>query len=88
MRFATPVVHANVALGTGDICLDLLKDKWTPMYTVLNCVRAVRMRRAYPDTNCPVNLDVAVLLREGDVLGAKSLVECYIRLEGGRYLGP
>ncbi|KAK3329414.1 ubiquitin-conjugating enzyme/RWD-like protein [Apodospora peruviana] len=81
IRFATPVVHANVNLQTGEICLDLLKDAWTPAYSVLECVRAVRMLLAYPEINSPLNLDVAALIRAGDRLGARRLVQLWVEEE-------
>ncbi|KAI1844256.1 hypothetical protein JX265_010314 [Neoarthrinium moseri] len=87
MTFATPVVHANVALATGEICLDLLKDAWTPAYGVLESVRAVRMLLGCPETDSPLNVDVAALVRAGDHLGARRLVEFWVRDEGGRYEG-
>ncbi|EXV04253.1 ubiquitin-activating enzyme E2 family protein, partial [Metarhizium robertsii] len=59
MRFVTPIVHPNIALQTGEICLDLLKDAWTPAYSVLECVRAVRMLLSCPETDSPLNVDVA-----------------------------
>ncbi|EOO02033.1 putative ubiquitin-conjugating enzyme protein [Phaeoacremonium minimum UCRPA7] len=87
IRFATPIVHANIALQTGEICLDLLKDKWTPAYSVLECVRAVRMLLAYPVPDSPLNVDVAALLRGGDVLGTRRLVELWCSEGEGRYDG-
>lgn len=88
MRFITPIVHPNIALDTGEICLDLLKDAWTPTYTVLESVRAVRMLLSCPETDSPLNVDAAALLRGGDVLGAQKLVEFWCADEGGRYDGP
>ncbi|KAK1545345.1 ubiquitin-conjugating enzyme, partial [Colletotrichum paranaense] len=85
IRFATPVVHANIALQTGEICLDLLKDAWTPAYSVLESVRAVRTLLAYPETDSPLNVDVAALLRGGDVLGTRALVEFWCRDDEGRW---
>ncbi|KAI0383856.1 ubiquitin-conjugating enzyme/RWD-like protein [Hypomontagnella monticulosa] len=87
ITFRTPIVHANVALRSGEICLDLLKDKWTPTYSVLECVRAVRMLLSYPETDSPLNVDVAALIRGGDAVGARRLVEFWCRDEGGRYEG-
>ncbi|KAK3394203.1 putative ubiquitin protein [Podospora didyma] len=78
IAFATPIVHANVALDTGEICLDLLKDAWTPAYSVLECVRAVRMLLAHPAVDSPLNVDVAALLRAGDAVGARALVELWV----------
>lgn len=87
IAFATPVVHANVSLETGEICLDLLnsgtgsssKSAWTPAYSVLECVRAVRMLLASPEPDSPLNVDAAALLRAGDALGARRLVEFWSR---------
>ncbi|KFH47978.1 Ubiquitin-conjugating enzyme E2-like protein [Hapsidospora chrysogenum ATCC 11550] len=88
MRFATPIVHPNIALQNGEICLDLLKDAWTPAYSVLECVRAVRMLLSCPETDSPLNVDVAALLRGGDVLGTRKLVEFWCADDEGRYDGP
>ncbi|KAI0176225.1 ubiquitin-conjugating enzyme/RWD-like protein [Hypoxylon sp. FL1284] len=87
IAFRTPVVHANVALRGGEICLDLLKEAWTPAYSVLECVRAVRLLLSCPETDSPLNVDVAALLRQGDALGARRLVEFWCRDDAGRYDG-
>ncbi len=81
IAFATPIVHANVHPQTGEICLDLLKDAWTPAYSVLECVRAIRMLLGAPGVDSPLNVDVAALLRDGDVRGARALVELWVEEE-------
>jgi len=88
MRFVTSIVHPNIALDTGEICLDLLKDAWTPTYSILQCVRAVRMLLGYPEVDSPLNVDAAVLLREKDYLGMRKLVEFWCSDERGRFDGP
>ncbi|KAI1128408.1 ubiquitin-conjugating enzyme [Nemania abortiva] len=88
MAFRTEIVHANVALKSGEICLDLLKDAWTPAFSVLECVRAVRMLLAYPGVDSPLNVDVAALIRAGDTLAARRLTEYWCTLDRGRYQGP
>ncbi|KGQ11921.1 Protein PEROXIN-4 [Beauveria bassiana D1-5] len=87
MRFVTQIVHPNIALQNGEICLDLLKDAWTPTYSVLECVRAVRMLLSCPETDSPLNVDVAALLRGGDVVGTRRLVELWCSEDRGRYEG-
>ena len=74
-------MHANVNLQNGEICLDLLKDAWTPAYSVLECVRAIRMLLGAPGVDSPLNVDIAALLREGDALGARRLVELWAEEE-------
>lgn len=86
ITFATPIVHPNIALDTGEICLDLLKDAWTPAYSILETVRAVLGLLSYPEVDSPLNVDVAALLRSGDVVGTRRLVELWCSGEG-RYDG-
>ena len=88
MTFRTQIVHANVALKDGEICLDLLKDAWTPAYSVLECVRAVRMLLSCPGIDSPLNVDIAALIRTGDTLAARRLTEYWCTQEKGRYDGP
>lgn len=86
--FVTPIVHANIALQTGEICLDLLKDAWTPAYGILETIRAIRMLLSSPETDSPLNVDVAALIRAGDHVGARRLVEFWVNDEEGRFTGP
>ncbi|MCJ1251417.1 hypothetical protein MMC30_008650 [Trapelia coarctata] len=74
VRFVTPVCHPNVNFKTGEICLDLLKTSWTGAYTITSTLSAIHQLLSYPDPNSPLNVDVAVLLREGDTVGAEGLV--------------
>ncbi|KAI1263048.1 ubiquitin-conjugating enzyme [Xylariaceae sp. FL1019] len=85
ITFKTSIIHPNISLQKGEICLDLLKDAWTPAYSVLECVRAVRMLLSCPETDSPLNVDVAALIRGGDTVGARRLVMFWC--EGERYYG-
>lgn len=87
MEFATAVVHPNVSLATGEICLDLFKDAWSPAYSVLEVVRAVRMLLSCPETDSPLNVDFAALMRGGDIVGCRALVELWCKGGEGRYDG-
>ncbi|KAI0911790.1 ubiquitin-conjugating enzyme [Ustulina deusta] len=88
IAFRTQIVHANVALKDGEICLDLLGDAWTPAYSVLECVRAVRLLLSCPGVDSPLNVDVAALIRAGDTLAARRLTEYWCtQEERGRYEG-
>ncbi|CAG9937903.1 unnamed protein product [Clonostachys rosea] len=87
IQFVTPILHPNIAPDTGEICLDLLKDAWTPAYSVLESVRAVRMLLSCPETDSPLNVDLAALVRNGDAVGARRLVEFWCSDESSRYNG-
>jgi peroxin-4 len=63
-----------VFLQTGEICLDLLKTAWTPAYTLQMTVEAIWQMLAAPGIDSPLNVDVAALIRQGDAIGAESLV--------------
>lgn len=53
----------------------------------MESVRAVRMLLGCPETDSPLNVDVAALIRGGDELGARRLVEFWVGDDGGRYEG-
>jgi len=48
--FETPVYHCNVS-EAGGICLDILKEQWSPNLTVPRCLEAIRIMLARPDTD-------------------------------------
>ncbi len=62
---------------TGEICLDLLKTSWSPAYTIAQTLTAVRQLLTDPEPDSPLNVDVAGLLRQGDMVGAEALVRFY-----------
>lgn len=83
--FKTRICAANVDFGTGEICLDLLKDRWTPAYTLAMCVEAVLQMLDEPGVDSPLNVDVARLIRDGDTVAAEGLVRFWC--EESRYEG-
>ncbi|KFZ18484.1 hypothetical protein V502_04078 [Pseudogymnoascus sp. VKM F-4520 (FW-2644)] len=87
VRFRTRVVGSNVDFETGEVCLDLLKDNWSPAYTLEKTVEAVALMLANPGVDSPLNVDVAALLRSGDAVGAESLVRWAAAESWGRYEG-
>lgn len=81
ITFKTPCCHPNVAFTTGEICLDLLKTSWTPAYGIVSSLEAVQqLLSAGGEADSPLNLDIAKLVREGDLVGAEGLVRLYTRM--------
>lgn len=82
IKFQTPCCHPNVNFKTGEICLDLLNGSaWTPAYSIVKTLEAVQqLLGAGGEPDSPLNLDVAKLLRAGDVLGAEALVRFYTQM--------
>ncbi|KAF2722139.1 UBC-like protein [Polychaeton citri CBS 116435] len=78
LRFLTPCCHPNVNFKTGEICLDLLKNAWTPTYGIVSTLEAVQqLLSAGAEPDSPLNIDLAKLVRDGDLIGAEALVRFY-----------
>ncbi|KAI9710023.1 MAG: hypothetical protein M1828_002326 [Chrysothrix sp. TS-e1954] len=79
--FATPICHPNVHFRSGEICLDLLKDAWTPAYRISQTLTAVHQLLTSAQPDSPLNVDIAQLLRQGDLIGAEGLVRFWCQKE-------
>jgi peroxin-4 len=75
ITFVTKVCHANVKWETGEICLDVLKENWTPILGVVGALEAILRLLGEPGMDSPLNVDVAALGRQGDSVGGRALVE-------------
>jgi len=81
IHFITPCCHPNVNFKTGEICLDLLKTSWTPAYGMVSSLEAVQqLMSAGGEPDSPLNIDLARLLRENDLVAAEGLVRFYTGL--------
>ena len=81
VKFITPICHPNVDFKTGEICLDLLKTDWSPAYTVSTTLTSVHQLLTSAEPNSPLNVDIAALMRNGDLVGAESLIKFYTETE-------
>lgn len=59
---------------TGEICLDLLKEEWTPVLGIVGALEAVGRLLGEPGLDSPLNVEVAALGRQGDAVGVRGLV--------------
>ncbi|KAJ1678316.1 E2 ubiquitin-protein ligase peroxin 4, partial [Spiromyces aspiralis] len=73
LKFLTTVCHPNVKFDSGEICLDILKDQWSPAWTIKSTCLAISLLLSNPEPSSPLNCDVANLLRCGDRIGYDSL---------------
>ena len=64
VRFQTKVFHPNVWWEDGLICVDILKDGWTPSYDVLAILHSIRLLLVDPNPLSPANLEAALLYRD------------------------
>lgn len=54
VKFITPCFHPNVDTG-GNICLDILKDKWSALYDVRTILLSIQALLGEPNINSPLN---------------------------------
>uniref|UniRef100_A0A8C5R8L4 Deoxynucleotidyltransferase terminal-interacting protein 1 n=1 Tax=Leptobrachium leishanense TaxID=445787 RepID=A0A8C5R8L4_9ANUR len=62
VKFVTPCFHPNVD-SHGNICLDILKDKWSALYDVRTILLSIQSLLAEPNNESPFNLNAAELWR-------------------------
>lgn len=55
VRFVTPCFHPNVD-SAGNICLDILKEKWSALYDVRSILLSVQSLLGEPNTSSPLNI--------------------------------
>ena len=53
MRFRSRVWHPNVSSANGAICLDILKDQWSPALTLKTALLSLQALLASPEPNDP-----------------------------------
>ncbi|KAI1006882.1 hypothetical protein K3495_g1343 [Podosphaera aphanis] len=86
IHFVTKICHANVDWDTGELCLDVLQERWTPVLGVVGALECVGRLLAEAGTDSPLGIEVAALERDGDMVGKRSLVGFWCseeRWEGG-----
>ena len=59
MKFDTKVYHPNVSSVTGAICLDILKNAWSPVITLKSALISLQALLQSPEPNDPQDAEVA-----------------------------
>ncbi|KAL0213356.1 hypothetical protein RCL1_006982 [Eukaryota sp. TZLM3-RCL] len=63
-RFVTPIYHMNID-NLGRICLDILKDHWSPALQIFSVLLSIQSLLSDPNPNDPLAQDLArVYLRD------------------------
>ncbi|OGE49598.1 hypothetical protein PENARI_c020G11852 [Penicillium arizonense] len=91
IHFTTRISHPNISFTTGEICLTLLTtEHWSPVYTLSTTLTAIQQLLTDPQPDSPLNVDVAALLRDGDIAAWESVVRYWTgeeRWKGAGNLG-
>ena len=56
---ATKIYHPNIDSNTGYICLDILKDEWSPKLNLNEVVKEISNLMAQPNSEHPVVAEIA-----------------------------
>jgi len=59
MKFITKVYHPNISSVSGAICLDILKDAWSPIFTLKSTLISLQSLLCSPEPNDPQDAEVA-----------------------------
>ncbi|KAF8737134.1 hypothetical protein AX14_013412 [Amanita brunnescens Koide BX004] len=61
IKFETPCYHPNVDISNGAICLDILQDKWSAVYSVQTILLSLQSLLGEPNNGSPLNSEAAGL---------------------------
>ena len=59
MKFDTKIWHPNISSQTGAICLDILKNEWTPALTIRTALLSLQALLCSPEPDDPQDAEVA-----------------------------
>lgn len=63
VTFISEMFHPNI-YPNGDLCLDILKSRWSPSYDVLGVLLSIQSLLNDPNIKSPANLEAAKLFAE------------------------
>ncbi|KAK9361974.1 P-loop containing nucleoside triphosphate hydrolase protein [Lipomyces starkeyi] len=86
MKFDTKVYHPNISSQTGAICLDILKDTWSPVLTLKASLISLQSLLTSPEPSNPQDAEVAkhyMADRRGFDNTARYWAKVYAGADGG-----
>jgi ubiquitin-protein ligase/uncharacterized protein YegL len=63
VRFITPIYHCNIN-NDGGICIDILKDNWSPAVTISKAMMAISALLLEPNVNDPLDVCKAQICKD------------------------
>lgn len=64
MKFDTKIWHPNVSSQTGAICLDILKDEWSPALSIRTSLLSIQALMCSAEPDNPQDAVVAKMYKE------------------------
>ncbi|EPY49718.1 ubiquitin conjugating enzyme E2-C [Schizosaccharomyces cryophilus OY26] len=78
--FTSPMWHPNVDMS-GNICLDILKDKWSAVYNVQTILLSLQSLLGEPNNASPLNAQAAELWSKDPVEYKRLLMQRYKEID-------
>jgi ubiquitin-conjugating enzyme (huntingtin interacting protein 2) len=78
VKFTPTIFHPNVYSVTGDICLDILKDAWTPALTIHTVCLSILSLMNAPNTSDPVNAVASNLYDTDKIKYKEEVISWYL----------
>lgn len=76
IKFTSPMWHPNVDMS-GNICLDILKEKWSAVYNVQTILLSLQSLLGEPNNSSPLNAQAAQLWDKDMVEYKRLLMQRY-----------
>lgn len=74
-KFISKVYHPNIYTN-GDLCLDILTNRWSPTYNVLTVLMSVQSMLNDPNIQSPANLEAANLFDKDKKMYFRRVRDC------------
>ena len=75
MQFDTKIWHPNISSQTGAICLDILKDEWSPALSIRTSLLSISAMLCSPEPDSPQDAIVAEMFKKNKELFEKTARE-------------
>ncbi|ANQ08917.1 Ubiquitin-conjugating enzyme [Plasmodium coatneyi] len=72
IKFQTKIWHPNISSQTGAICLDVLKNEWSPALTIRTALLSIQALLSDPQPDDPQDAEVAKMYKENYSLFLKT----------------
>jgi len=88
MKFDTKIYHPNISSQTGAICLDILKNEWTPALTIRTALISLQALLCSPEPDDPQDAEVAKVYKTNKPLYDKTAKEWTQKYACENYVDP